>query len=94
MTSLSPAATSTPYLAYCCHVQKGRTTHLEIPPKPRVFSKSTLHTELIVPSFIGCLPAVTLGDPSWASLGGSRLPGRLGISSAGRLLATEEEQAR
>lgn len=69
MTSLSPAATNMPYLAYCCHVQKGRTAHLEIPPKPRAFSKATLHTLLIAQSFIGHLPEVTPGDPSWTRRG-------------------------
>lgn len=69
MTSLSPVATNMPYLAYRCHVQKGRTTHLEIPPKPRVFSKATLHMLLIAQTFIGHLPAVTSGDPSWTRRG-------------------------
>lgn len=68
MTSLSPTATNMPYLAYH-HVQKGKTTHLEIPPKPRVFSKATLHLLLIAQSFIGHLPEVTPGDPRWTRRG-------------------------
>lgn len=95
MTSLRPAATNMSYHA-CLPgpCAEGRTTHLEILPKPRVFSKSTLHTFLIEQSFIGHYPAVSLGDPSCASLVGTGLPATTEVHLLNRLLATEEEQAR
>lgn len=91
MALLRSAAIDMSYLAYGCHVQKGRTTRLEILPKPRVFSKSTLHTLLIAQSFIEHLPEATPGDSSWASWGGAVLPGRHRNASAEWATATEKE---
>lgn len=83
MTSLRPAATNMSYLA-CLPLlcAEGRTTHLETLPKPRVFSKSTLHRFLIAQSFIGNHPADSPEDPSWAGLAETGLPGQHGHASA------------
>lgn len=92
MTSLSPAATNMPYLAYRCHVQKGRTTHLEIPPNPEFSVRPHCTHYSLHKVLLGTSQKSLQGIP--AGPGGAELPGRHEFYLLDRLLATEEEQNR
>lgn len=92
MTSLSPAATNMPCLAYCCHVQKGRTTHLEIPPNPEFSVRPHCTCYSLHKVLLGTSQQSLQGIP--AGPGGAGLPRRHGFHLSDRLLATEEEENR